>query len=332
MNKNDKILVSVFCFVYNHEKYVRQCLDSLLNQNTSFRYEILVNDDVSTDKTREILLEYQNRFPGIIRLFLQDENQYSKGRDMISLLLPYAKGKYVCLCEGDDYYLDETKLQRQFEMMEKYENCSLCVHKVQSVTESGEIMNHTTPNDSYTEGLKESKDIIGKMTYSYSFQTSSYFVRTDELRVLSESIPVYYKSIFQSEGVSDIPLFLYFAQRNKVYYIDRIMSAWRRNSIDGWSSKTTAEKRVRHYRLLNEMLADYDVYTGGRFQAELSSAQLHNSYIICSMTHDYRNMLKKEYREFFRTETARMRIYIYIVSIFPGFKNLYSFIKYGKHS
>ena len=288
------------------------------------------NDDVSNDHTREILIEYKNRFPDIIRLFLQDENQYSKGRDLFSLLLPFANGKYVCLCEGDDYYLDETKLQRQFEVMEKNKSCSLCVHKVQSVTESGELMNHTTPNESYAEGLKDSKEVIGKMTYSYSFQTSSYFVRTEDFRILSNNIPMYYENIFQSEGVADIPFFLYFAQKNKIYYIDSIMSAWRRNSFNGWSSKTTAEKRVRHYNLLNKMLTEYNGYTGGRFQEELSSAQLHNSYIICSMTHDYRAMLRKEYREFFRTETFRMKVYVCIVSVFPSFGKLYNFIKKGQ--
>lgn len=325
---NNDIAVSVFCIAFNQEKYIRQCLDSLLSQKTEFPYEILINDDVSTDGTREILSEYAERYPDRIRLQLQEENQYSKGQDLLSILLPLARGKYICFCEGDDFYLDDTKLQRQYEAMEAHPECSLCVHRVQSVSESGETMPNTTPNGAYPEGVKKSEDIIAKMTFSYSFHTSSYFLRVDAFRQLSTQLPAYYTNIMKADGLSDIPLFLYFAQKTSVLFLDRTMSAWRRNTAGGWSSRTSNEKRVRHYELINKMLGEYNEYTNRKYEATLLRAQKHNQYLIYSMTNDFKQMCRKEYRDFLNLDTPRRRAFARIASILPGFEKVYRQIKH----
>lgn len=118
--QRSNIVVSISCLTYNHVKYIRQCLDGFLMQQCNFKYEVLIHDDASTDGTIEIIKEYQEMYPDIIKPIIQTENQYSKGiRGMnIKYNFPRAKGKYIALCEGDDFWTDSLKLQKQVDFLE----------------------------------------------------------------------------------------------------------------------------------------------------------------------------------------------------------------------
>lgn len=113
-------LVSISCITYNHVSYIRQCLDGFLMQKTDFPFEIVVHDDASTDKTAEIVREYEKKYPNIIKPIYELENQYSKpGISINDITFPYLRGKYIALCEGDDYWIDENKLQMQVDFLSK---------------------------------------------------------------------------------------------------------------------------------------------------------------------------------------------------------------------
>jgi glycosyltransferase involved in cell wall biosynthesis len=113
-------LVSISCTTYNHEKYLSDALDSFLIQKTTFPFEIIVHDDASTDATRDIILAYHDKYPDIIKYIFQKENQYRKGGLIAPrFVFPQAKGKYIAICEGDDYWMDEHKLQKQVDFLEK---------------------------------------------------------------------------------------------------------------------------------------------------------------------------------------------------------------------
>lgn len=121
------ILVTIFCTSYNHEKYIARMLSSLINQKVDFNYEILIHDDASTDKTQEIILSFVDKYPELFHAILQKENQWSKGISFIKkIVMPYAKGKYIAICEGDDCWIDEYKLQKQVDYMEAHSGCSFC--------------------------------------------------------------------------------------------------------------------------------------------------------------------------------------------------------------
>lgn len=113
------VLATVCCTTYNHEKFVRDAIESFLTQETDFPFEIIVHDDASTDGTAEIIREYADRYPRLIRPIIQAENQYSKG-GLINprFVFPKARGKYLALCEGDDYWTDARKLQKQVTFLE----------------------------------------------------------------------------------------------------------------------------------------------------------------------------------------------------------------------
>lgn len=128
----DNIEVSVFCLTYNHEPYIREAIESFLMQKTNFPFEIIIHDDASTDGTPRIIQEYAEKYPEIVKPIFQTENQYSKhgGTEfMFRLFSRCAKGKYLAVCDGDDYWTDPYKLQKQYDFMEKHPKCSLCGHR-----------------------------------------------------------------------------------------------------------------------------------------------------------------------------------------------------------
>lgn len=112
-------LVSICTITYNHSQYIRECLDGFLMQKTNFAFEVLIHDDASTDGTEEIIREYEAKYPEIIKPIYEKENQWVKGRRGSNVFnFPRARGKYIALCEGDDYWTDPLKLQKQVDFLE----------------------------------------------------------------------------------------------------------------------------------------------------------------------------------------------------------------------
>lgn len=117
---DSNIIVSIICICFNHEKYISNTIDSFLMQKTTFNFEILIHDDASTDKSQEIIQNYTNRYPKIIKTVLQKNNQYSQGLVPYNIIKKLAKGKYIAFCEGDDYWTDPLKLQKQVDYLEAH--------------------------------------------------------------------------------------------------------------------------------------------------------------------------------------------------------------------
>lgn len=123
---DDKILVSIRCLVYNHEPYLRQCLEGFVMQKTNFRFEAIVHDDASTDGSAKIIREYAEKYPDIIKPIYETENQYSKHDGSLARIMNTAcRGKYIAMCEGDDYWIDPLKLQKQVDWLETHPDCNL---------------------------------------------------------------------------------------------------------------------------------------------------------------------------------------------------------------
>lgn len=124
-------LVSVCCLSYNHVRYIRQALDGILMQKTSFPFEIIVHDDASTDGTIEIIREYAAKYPNVIKPIFEAENQYSQNVSIsMDILYPAARGKYIAICECDDFWTDCNKLEKQISYMERHVECSCTAHAV----------------------------------------------------------------------------------------------------------------------------------------------------------------------------------------------------------
>ena len=122
MKSTDKPLVAIHCLVYNHEPYLRKCLDSFVMQQTNFPFVAIVHEDASTDNSAKIIREYEQKYPNIIKPIYETENQYSKPDGRLIFIMQDAilatGAKYVAICEGDDFWTDPLKLQKQVDILE----------------------------------------------------------------------------------------------------------------------------------------------------------------------------------------------------------------------
>ena len=176
MKSMDNIGVTVICLVYNHERYIRKCLENFVNQKTSFRFEVIVHDDCSVDKSKEIIEEFHCNYPDIIKPIYEEENQYSKGLSFIPKMIKGVKSKYVAFCEGDDYWCDENKLQKQYDFMNSHEECSMCVHNSYMFNRAENRMHGVFFDESKISGeILTEEQIFDR----WMVHTSSYFCRNN---------------------------------------------------------------------------------------------------------------------------------------------------------
>ena len=314
-----KIMVSICCAVYNHEKYLRKCLEGFLKQKTNFKFEILIHDDASTDNSTEIIREYEKRYPDIIKPLYQTKNQYSQGaRIGWEFQYPRAKGKYIALCEGDDYWCDEMKLQRQFDEMEKNDNASICVHTVRHIKEDGTLLNAQYPAYPIDQKILCGEEAIRTIVdyEMYPFQTSSFFCRSLYIREIIESnLP----DFMQVSPVGDVPLLLYLVCKGEIIYIQEVMSYYRLQSIGSWnmSLQKSVEKRIAVYKKGIASYILYDVYTEGKYSKYMESAVNRSYFLIYQIQRKYKDMLDKKYRFMLKKEPLKQPLYYYLMGIFP---------------
>lgn len=239
-----KIKVSVLCTAYNHEKYIEKCLQGIIDQKTNFEFEILINDDHSDDKTADLIRMYESKYPKIIKPIYQTTNQYSKGINIVDdILFPKSKGEYIAFCEGDDYWIDEHKLQRQYEFMENHKSCVMCVgntiiHDLEN-KEKDRLFNHWRKS----KKLKKEDIFLG-----WNVHTSTYFIRRDFLKIPDE---------FKKYWFGDYVRLTYNSSKGDVYYIPEIMSVYNHNNTNGLTNifeNSEIEKRKKLAMLRIEYL------------------------------------------------------------------------------
>ena len=140
-NNKLPLIVTIQCLVYNHESFLRQCLDGFVMQKTSFRFEVIVHDDASTDGSAAIIREYADKYPEIIKPIFETENLYSK-RDgsLRRVMYRNTRGKYVAICEGDDYWTDPYKLQKQVDFLESHPDYVMCSHRFNQYIEDKKLL------------------------------------------------------------------------------------------------------------------------------------------------------------------------------------------------
>lgn len=217
----NKIKVSILCLTYNHELYIKKCIDSFLSQKTNFNFEILIHDDGSDDKTLKILKEYKKKYPKKIRLLTEKENQLSKIiKDFIlEDLLPLAKGEYISMCEGDDFFTDPNKLQIQADYLDKHPECSLCFHPVNVFVENQKDSGYIYPDPK----LKFSKNTKELVKWN--------FIQTNSVMYVNQYD---YKNIPTNIIPGDWFLHLYHAKKGKIGFINKVMSSYRRHPKSLW--------------------------------------------------------------------------------------------------
>ncbi len=296
----NSIMVSVICTAYNHEKYIGKCLESLVRQKADFAYEILVNDDASIDQTTEIVRSYAEQYPDLIVPIFQAENQYSKHINISrDILLPLARGKYIAFCEGDDWWCDDHKLQKQVDALEAHPECMLCVHNVSQCYENGEPTGLNIPLSAEQPGLLSSESVISRVMEFNFFHLTSYMIRGDYYRQILTDLPTFWKI----SPVGDFPTLLYLANAGDVYCVDGVLTCYRAGSINSWTQrvlKKSVAVEVEHRKQMIRVIQEFDVYSNYRFHDLCERGVWIARMIIAKLS-----CSKESYRDVLRTPYAK---------------------------
>ncbi|SCY04621.1 Glycosyl transferase family 2 [Lachnospiraceae bacterium XBB2008] len=247
--------VTVVVSVYNFGIPIRQCLEGIINQRVSYKFCALVHDDCSTDTSREIIEDYVAKYPEVVYPIYETENQFSQGIPWCSILIRHINSKYIAICEGDDYWCDQSKLQTQYDYMEQHEECSLCAHNTIMHDLSGEI--EDTPFFDI-DGIKTlSTEVVFD---AWPVHTSSYFIR-NTFEVCPEWCQDYWSgdyamlTIAHSEGhVDTLPDVM------SVYNFNNPTGATARSNKSGELNriKATRERAEYLYKFLANVCVDIE--------------------------------------------------------------------------
>lgn len=239
-------LLSICCITFNHYNYLRSALEGFINQDVDFLVEILIHDDCSTDGTRKIIWEFGEKYPDKVFPVLQTENQYSKigPQRMASNFLQQAKGKYIALCEGDDYWTDPQKLSRQVAFLEDNRDFSVCFHGCQ-ILENGIL------KDDYITAKRLDK---GKSVYDTYDLAKGNFIHTPSI-VYRNSPKIYEEEMFLKSEVGDYMLLLLLSLQGKIKRLEWDMAVYRIHGEGVWSNineKVKKDKIIAYLRLLEK--------------------------------------------------------------------------------
>jgi len=266
--KDGSVVVSILCATYNHENYIAMALEGFVKQKTDFRFEAIVHDDASTDKTAEIIRKYASEYPDIIRPVYQKENQYSKGRKIINnFLFPLATGKYIAICEGDDYWTDPFKLQKQVDFMRKHPECSVSYHAAELFDVRLNRKTGVIRTFKKTCVLPPNKlfFIVGEVAPT----ASVLFLRKYMLNP---------PDFYFDAPVGDLPSALILSYHGRVGYIDEVMAVrniWVANS---WTTKfnecENTGRKISHLKAVINLLNRYNIYSKKKFDIQIKKVIL----------------------------------------------------------
>ena len=313
--------VSVVCTAYNHEPFLRDALEGFLCQRTDFPYEVLVNDDASTDGTAAILREYAEKYPTLIRPIYQTENQFSKGLSHLydAILYPAARGRYIALCEGDDCWTDPEKLQRQADFLDAHPDYGACVHNTLARYMDGSIPDAVLFPAGTGDRDVPFETIVQGM--SHAFHTSSVMARRELLLD-----PPEFRAVASAYGFLDYASALGLCLRGKIRFLDRCMSVYRIGSNPAaWSAGVDRQYgKLRQFvsgeiAMLKALLPRLD----GERAEQARQVILEREYELLDIEGRVDEMVRPPYDAIYRRKSAGYKLKHSLKRAFPALHRLY---------
>ena len=309
----DECMVSICCITYNHGKYIREALESFLCQQTNFRFEILIHDDASTDNTAEIIREYEKKYPDKIKAMYQKCNQKSKGFRVGDYLMSKAKGKYIALCEGDDYWTDNNKLQIQYNYMESNRKTSLYVHAGERVSIDKKLIKLVSPSN--IDKIYTTEEVL--LGGGGLFVTNSMFFRSE----LLNELPNFYKKC----SVGDYPLVVYLSLKGEIYYSSKVMAAYRVGVEGSWTSEYEVKKEliIKHYYAMNNTLDQINKYTNNKYLSTINKLNEKRAYrllIRIGKNYEWNSIFEDIYSQLSLLNKVKLKIEL--ADSYKYFKNI----------
>lgn len=244
MNENEPILVAIHCLVYNHEPYLRQCLDGFVMQKTNFRFVAVVHDDCSTDGATDILCEYADKYPDIIKPIYEVENQWSKHDGSLDRIMNDALAatgcKYIAMCEGDDYWTDPLKLQKQVDILEANEAIMACSTNCSVVDMKGNVLEEKRIQSVVKDNKQGCYSLRDFFNQGHQYPTLSVLYRNthrDEVRQKTATM--------RNPYMGDWTLWIALLCFGDMYYLDEVTCAYRINP----TSLTHDQSKMNQRRL-----------------------------------------------------------------------------------
>ncbi|MBD5331344.1 MAG: glycosyltransferase [Bacteroides sp.] len=271
-----KPLVTISCGTFNQKNYIRETLDGFVMQITTFPFVVIVHDDASTDGTASIIKEYADKYPNLIIPIFESENQYSKGEGKLSNIMGEIRkatgAEYYAFCEGDDYWTNPLKLQKQYDILELHQDLSIALNRVGLINKNGEqIDGCIPPKDSLKEGIVTLATLMDEefMKGNWTFHTSSFFIRKTVLEKYSEIR----ESVFNHFPYGDMPLLLNCLLLGNGYFFTEEMGYYRVLS-GGYNSSLVAspQKAIAEFRQVATAYRDFDTYTLGKYHKQIERA------------------------------------------------------------
>lgn len=316
----NNIIVSIICNTYNHEKYIKDALDGFIMQKTSFSFEVLIHDDASTDNTANIIREYEKKYPDIIKPIYETENQYSKKKGLVNKIqYSRVKGKYIAICEGDDYWIDPYKLQKQYDALENHSDVDICATSAIMVdAESKKEICEISPKSHNT--IISIEDVI--LGGGGFVATASLMYRSS----LNENIPN-----FRNYLNIDYTLQIHGALRGGMLYLSDNTLSYRLMSEGSWTSrnKDATLKRNFYHKIL-KMFRMLDNYTNMHYNSAINKAILKTEYKILYIDSNYKKLKQEKYKNFYDELTYKQKINLKLKYWFPILIKIKRYIKWMK--
>ena len=285
----NEIKVSVVCLAYNHEGYIRDALEGFVSQKTTFKFEVLIHDDASTDGTADIIREYEAKYPDLIRPIYQTENVHSKGTPIVrEYLIPLARGSYLAWCEGDDFWCDPYKLQKQYDYMESHPECNICVTRaVFADHDTGRctIRPKQAMSRTYT-----TEEVI--MLGGLFFAAATFFMRRHVYIDLPEC--------FRVRHFVDLQLVIYGSMSGGCYAMQDVMTVYNNKRKGSYTEKTwkNAEFRDTINREAMQMFERINEYYDYKYDTAIQNRLRHYRYRILKSEGRLDEIQGNEYAEY----------------------------------
>ncbi len=304
----EEVLVSINCITYNHEKYIGQAIESFLSQETNFNYEIIIGDDCSTDNTKKIVEEYVEKYPNKIRLITDVKNVGARNNEI--RIHNASRGKYIAICEGDDYWIDNKKLQKQIDYMEKNQECTLCFHNAKKFDDVAQEYCGLMIDSKF-----KSMEIGEEKFLELQFIPTASTVYRKEAK---ENFPNWYMNAI----VGDLPSHLILIDRGYAYYIDEIMSAYRVNNINSvmnqWKLKhNSIEKKVEHFKKYIYIFDEFNKYTNYKYDELMKREIFRQEFLMYSIQGNYKKVKEPKYKEFWNELSNKSKLKVILTCISP---------------
>lgn len=314
IDDNRPVMVTIRCITFNQAPYIRQCLDGFVMQKTNFRFEAIVHDDASTDGTADIVREYSEKYPDIIRPIIETENQFTIGgfQQINKMIYPLIRGKYLADCEGDDYWTDPLKLQKQVDYLESHPECTLTLSNGYGYIEKEKLTVLLNPIP-----IKESRVI------------TMHEVLKEKNGLIPTASMLFRKEMVESEPdwclrapVGDRPLRMWCAINGTVYYDVTPMVTYRKGSIGSFTQRVTNIDYARSILdKMNVFFDAFDEYTKKEYHEDVQYMKNREEYYYYIRISDYKALRKCD---FFNNLPLIERLKMQAKAKFPNF---YLFLK-----